>query len=125
MGAGKARVLDRFMSEEDGVAILDGGLATELENRGADLTDSLWSAKCLLENPGLVRQVHLDYFRAGADIVTSCSYQVRTCLVSLSSIFQNCCWNCLSLRLGRLDEEIATACEIWQAAVCVEEQKSV
>jgi homocysteine S-methyltransferase len=76
MGAGKARVLERLISGEDGVAVLDGGLATELENRGADLTDSLWSAKCLLENPGLIRQVHLDYFRAGADIVTSCSYQV-------------------------------------------------
>eukprot|EP00243_Klebsormidium_subtile_P002881 TRINITY_DN15873_c0_g1_i1.p1 TRINITY_DN15873_c0_g1~~TRINITY_DN15873_c0_g1_i1.p1 ORF type:complete len:384 (+),score=42.95 TRINITY_DN15873_c0_g1_i1:130-1152(+) len=75
MGAGKARVLDRLVSEDDGVAVLDGGLATELENRGADLTDSLWSAKCLIENPGLIRQVHLDYFRAGADIVTSCSYQ--------------------------------------------------
>ncbi|GAQ85554.1 homocysteine s-methyltransferase [Klebsormidium nitens] len=75
MGAGKATVLDRLISEEDGVAVLDGGLASELESRGADLTDALWSAKCLIENPGLIRQVHLDYFRAGADIVTSCSYQ--------------------------------------------------
>ena len=47
--------------------ILDGALATELERRGADLRDPLWSAKVLLEAPDLIRDVHMDYFRAGAD----------------------------------------------------------
>ncbi len=58
-----------------GVVILDGALATELERRGADLNDPLWSAKVLLEAPDLIRQVHLDYFRAGADVATTASYQ--------------------------------------------------
>jgi hypothetical protein len=34
-----------------GFVVLDGGLATELERRGADLSDPLWSAKQLLEGP--------------------------------------------------------------------------
>ncbi|MFN6996458.1 MAG: homocysteine S-methyltransferase [Aquincola tertiaricarbonis] len=55
--------------------VLDGALATELERRGADLNDPLWSARVLLEQPGLIRQVHLDYFRAGADVATTASYQ--------------------------------------------------
>jgi len=55
--------------------ILDGALATELERRGADLKDPLWSAKLLLEQPALIRAVHLDYFRAGADVATTASYQ--------------------------------------------------
>ena len=55
--------------------ILDGALATELERRGADLSDALWSAKCLIERPDLIREVHLDYFRAGADVATSATYQ--------------------------------------------------
>ena len=55
--------------------ILDGALATELERRGADLTDPLWSAKCLLEAPELIRRVHLDYFRAGAQVATTATYQ--------------------------------------------------
>jgi homocysteine S-methyltransferase len=55
--------------------ILDGALATELERRGADLNDPLWSAKCLLEQPELIREVHLDYFRAGADVATTATYQ--------------------------------------------------
>jgi homocysteine S-methyltransferase len=56
--------------------VLDGALATELERRGADLRDELWSAKCLIERPDLIREVHLDYFRAGADVATTATYQV-------------------------------------------------
>jgi homocysteine S-methyltransferase len=55
--------------------VLDGAMATELERRGADLNDSLWSAKILREAPELIRDVHLDYFRAGADIAITASYQ--------------------------------------------------
>ena len=55
--------------------VLDGALATELERRGADLADPLWSAKCLIERPDMIRDVHLDYFRAGADVATTATYQ--------------------------------------------------
>jgi len=58
-----------------GTAILDGGLATELETQGFDLNDDLWSAKVLIEQPGSIRRVHLDYLLAGADCVASASYQ--------------------------------------------------
>src|SRR3954470_21932374 len=57
------------------IVILDGALATELERRGADLRDTLWSAKILLEAPELIRAVHLDYFLAGADCAITASYQ--------------------------------------------------
>lgn len=55
---------------------LDGGLATELEARGHDLTGDLWSARVLREDPDAVRGVHAAYFRAGATVGTSASYQV-------------------------------------------------
>lgn len=57
------------------VIILDGALATELERRGADLFDPLWSAKVLIERPEMIRAVHLDYFKAGADVATTATYQ--------------------------------------------------
>ena len=57
------------------LVVLDGALATELERRGCDLNDPLWSAKILLEQPDVIKQVHLDYFRAGADCATTASYQ--------------------------------------------------
>lgn len=57
------------------VVILDGALATELERRGCDLRDPLWSARVLIEAPELIRAVHADYFAAGADCVITASYQ--------------------------------------------------
>ena len=55
--------------------IVDGALASELQRRGSDLNDSLWSAKVLFEQPELIRQVHYDYFKAGADCAITASYQ--------------------------------------------------
>ena len=61
--------------ETHGSVVLDGGLATELERRGADLKDPLWSAKVLVEDPDAIRRVHEAYFEAGADVAISASYQ--------------------------------------------------
>ena len=66
--------LAALLSEQE-VVILDGGLATALELRGADLNDPLWSAKLLVEDPSMIRDLHADYFRAGADVAISASYQ--------------------------------------------------
>jgi homocysteine S-methyltransferase len=66
--------LQRFLRRQD-TLMLDGGLATALESRGCDLNDPLWSAKVLIEAPDLIRQVHLDFLQAGADCITTSSYQ--------------------------------------------------
>jgi homocysteine S-methyltransferase len=58
-----------------GVVVLDGGLATELERRGHDLSDDLWSARLLRDDPGEVVATHAAYFAAGARVATSASYQ--------------------------------------------------
>jgi homocysteine S-methyltransferase len=58
-----------------GPVILDGGLATELERRGADLRDPLWSAKVLIEEPERIVDVHRAYLDAGAQVVITASYQ--------------------------------------------------
>jgi len=55
--------------------VIDGGLATELEARGHDLSDRLWSARVLLTEPDAIEDVHLAYFRAGARVATTASYQ--------------------------------------------------
>ena len=61
--------------EQQGVTVLDGGLATSLEALGYDLDDDLWSAKILLEDPDAIRRVHTDFLRAGADCITAGTYQ--------------------------------------------------
>lgn len=60
---------------ERGEVLLDGGLGTELDRRGIDLRDPLWSARALVETPEVVRDVHAAYFAAGADVAISSSYQ--------------------------------------------------
>ena len=55
--------------------VLDGGLASELEARGHDLSDDLWSARLLRDDPAAIEDVHLAYLRAGARILISASYQ--------------------------------------------------
>jgi homocysteine S-methyltransferase len=57
------------------VLVTDGGLATELEARGHDLSDALWSARLLTDAPGEITAAHLAFFRAGAVIATTASYQ--------------------------------------------------
>ena len=57
------------------LTVLDGGLATELDARGFNLADALWSARLLADAPEAIEAVHLDYFEAGADIAITASYQ--------------------------------------------------
>jgi homocysteine S-methyltransferase len=68
------KLLEPFL-EKQGFVMLDGGLATEMENRGANLDDELWSAKMLIESPELIEKVHHDFLRAGADIIATATYQ--------------------------------------------------
>jgi homocysteine S-methyltransferase len=62
--------------EAHGPVVLDGGLASELERRGHDVSGPLWSARVLRDQPDAVRAVHAAYFAAGAEVATAASYQV-------------------------------------------------
>jgi homocysteine S-methyltransferase len=64
-----------FAVPHDTVLVSDGGLATELEARGNDLSDALWSARLLVDAPDEIAAVHAAFFRAGAVLATTASYQ--------------------------------------------------
>ena len=55
--------------------VLDGGLSTELERRGHDISGRLWSARLLKDAPDAVVEVHSAFLRAGAQVITTASYQ--------------------------------------------------
>ncbi len=63
------------MDSDARVVLLDGGFATELERRGHDLSDDLWSARLLIDDPDEIRATHLAFYRAGARVATTASYQ--------------------------------------------------
>ena len=56
------------------VTILDGGMGRELHRRGAPFRQPEWSALALMEAPDIVRETHLDFLRAGAQVITTNSY---------------------------------------------------
>eukprot|EP01031_Cornospumella_fuschlensis_P034020 gene34020-41173_t len=60
---------------ENGVLIIDGAMGTELQRKKGSLDPILWSAECVVSDPQSIVDVHCDYLRAGADIITSASYQ--------------------------------------------------
>ncbi|HYK37171.1 homocysteine S-methyltransferase [Alloacidobacterium sp.] len=56
--------------------ILDGGMATELERHGCNISGPLWSAHVFADSPWTIEDVHLNYLEAGADCILTASYQV-------------------------------------------------
>jgi homocysteine S-methyltransferase len=60
----------------NGLHILDGAMATELERRGFNLDGPLWSARVLESSPEAIAEVHRAYLEAGADCLLTASYQV-------------------------------------------------
>ena len=60
----------------NGLRILDGGLATELEASGCDISGPLWSGHVLRDRPEQIEATHLAYMEAGADCISTASYQI-------------------------------------------------
>jgi S-methylmethionine-dependent homocysteine/selenocysteine methylase len=89
------------------VTLLDGAMGTELRARGAavpDYRNSIWSAMALLRDPDLVRQIHLDYIRAGADVIIANNYAVVPKLLARESM------------MDRFDGLTRTACRLAERA---------
>jgi len=80
--------------------ILDGGTGTDIQRRGVPMSSSTWCAEANLSHPGVVREVHADYIKAGADIIIANTFATSALLFNA---------------LGR-DEELL---EIDRAAVAI------
>jgi S-methylmethionine-dependent homocysteine/selenocysteine methylase len=80
--------------------ILDGGTGTDIQRRGVPMSSSTWCAEANLSHPGVVRDVHTDYIKAGADIIIANTFATSALLFNA---------------LGRDDELL----EIDRAAVAI------
>jgi homocysteine S-methyltransferase len=56
--------------------IIDGGMSTQLESMGHDISGTLWTARALLESPDAIVEAHRAFADAGADVLITASYQV-------------------------------------------------
>lgn len=59
------------------IILLDGGMGQELIARSGDAPTPLWATQVMIDHPGLVRQVHADYFAAGATVATTNTYAIH------------------------------------------------
>ncbi len=58
--------------------LLDGAMGTELIKRGVELPLPVWSADANLTHPDIIRDIHLDYIRSGADVITTNTFRTTT-----------------------------------------------
>ena len=56
------------------ITLLDGGMGQEIVNRGGKVAFGEWAVAALHEAPALVYEIHCDYLRAGADVLTTNTY---------------------------------------------------
>jgi len=90
------------------VLLLDGATGSQLDRRGVNVSQGAatgqpgaWSAAANIDAPDVVRQVHEDYLRLSADIITSNNFW--TCPTQLATIGQGEAWE----RYARAAGEIA------------------
>ena len=60
--------------------ILDGGTGTDIQRRGVPMSGETWCADANLTHPDIVRAVHEDYIRAGADIIIANTFATSALL---------------------------------------------
>ncbi len=59
------------------ITILDGGMGQELVHRSGAKPTPLWATQVMIDMPHLVRDIHADYFAAGANIATANTYAIH------------------------------------------------
>ena len=72
------------------ITLLDGGMGQELVARSGDEPTPLWATRVMIDHPGMVRDIHGDYFAAGATIATTNTYAIhhdRLERVSMDAMF--------------------------------------
>jgi len=68
----------RSLRRDGRLVVIDGGMGSELEARGATMDHDAWSGLVNLNDPALVRRVHEDYVRVGADVLITNTFMAGT-----------------------------------------------
>ena len=66
--------------------LMDGSMGNELLARRSDLVSGLWSAQYLIDAPQLVKEIHLEYINAGADLITTNTYSTIPSYLSKKNV---------------------------------------
>jgi len=61
--------LDKLHNDE--IVVIDGGTGSELQRRGVAMNEHAWSGVAAYTHRNLLRDIHADYIRAGAEVITT------------------------------------------------------
>ncbi|MEM7195318.1 MAG: homocysteine S-methyltransferase family protein [Pseudomonadota bacterium] len=67
------------------VIIIDGAMGTELQRRDVPMNFEVWSAAALFSHPNVIRDIHSDYIRAGAEVQIAATYNTAPHVINPSS----------------------------------------
>lgn len=96
--------------------LIDGGLSNVLEAQGCDLNNSLWTAHLLEHKPEAIIQAHYTYLKAGANCITSASYQASIAGFIDSGYTKDEAAHLMlkSIRLAETAIGLAKTADLWQ-----------
>jgi S-methylmethionine-dependent homocysteine/selenocysteine methylase len=99
------------------VVILDGATGTELERRGVPMDGQAWSATANLTHPDVVRGVHEDYIRAGADVIITNTFATARCHLEAAGLGERVAEvNRRAVELAReARDRVASGRDVWVA----------
>lgn len=101
---------------EEKIILMDGGVSTEIQKRGASMDPNVWSGLSTKSNPDAVREVHEDYIRAGSEVITANTYSTaRHVLESIMLGHEAKLINFKSVQLAKEARDNAAEGEIWIA----------
>ena len=58
------------------IKLLDGSMSFPMEQLGYNLKNKLWTGMALISDPDIIKNIHKDYINAGADYISTSTYQV-------------------------------------------------
>lgn len=64
------------------VIIMDGGIGTELQRRGASMDPSAWCGPATLRSEQLLTELHIDYIAAGSEVITANTFASSRLMLS-------------------------------------------
>ena len=102
--------------EQGEILLLDGGVSTEIRRRGVALDKNVWSGLTTKTHPDQVREVHEDYIRAGAQVITANTYSTaRHVLESINLGHESKLLNFKSVQLAKQARDNAAEQEVYIA----------
>ncbi len=109
-----ASLSERLKNNE--IILLDGGVSTEIQQRGVALDTEVWGGIAHKTHPDVVRQVHEDYIRAGAQVITTNTFSTaRHVLESIGLEGEVTTINTKAVRLAQAARDNAATGEVWIA----------